>query len=94
MFKIFFREKSLKFLQKINRSQQLSINSALDNLSAEKFILLDIKKIKEAENGYRLRVGRWRILLTMFSTEKRIEIVDIFLKKSESDYQKRINLFK
>jgi hypothetical protein len=42
--------------------------------------------------GYRLRLGRWRILFVLFSKEKRIEIVDIFLKKGEKDYDKRRHL--
>jgi len=53
---------------------------------------LDIKKISGTENGYRLRVGRWRILFALFLKEKRIEIVDVFLKKGKEDYFKRIKL--
>jgi len=43
--------------------------------------------------SWRLRVGRWRILFALFDKEKRIEIVDIFLRKGE-DYKKRIKLIK
>lgn len=51
------------------------------------------RKISGTKNGYRLRVGRWRILFVLFLKEKRIEIVDIFLKKGKQDYIKKIKLF-
>jgi hypothetical protein len=34
---------------------------------------------------------KWRILFVLFDKEKRIEIVDIFLRRGE-DYKKRIKL--
>jgi len=52
-----------------------------------------LDKIEGTQRGYRFRVGRWRILFILFSAEKRIEIVDIFLKKRREDYRKRIKLF-
>lgn len=94
MFKIYFREKAFKTLKKIKREYQLRINVALDDLELGKFNLRDIEKISGTESGYRLRVGRWRILFTLFSKEKRIEIVDIFLKKGRGNYLKRRKLLK
>jgi hypothetical protein len=37
---------------------------------------------------------RWCILFALFLKEKRIEIVDIFLRKGEEDYKKRMKLIK
>ena len=93
MFEIYFRPRALNALRKIKRDDQLRINSALDNLKLGKFNLLDLDKIEGTQRGYRFRVGRWRILFILFSAEKRIEIVDIFLKKRREDYRKRIKLF-
>ena len=92
MFKLYFRPKALRILKNLERKIQLEINSALDDLRAEKFISLKIKKIEGTKNGYRLRLGRWRILFVLFSKEKRIEIVGIFLKKGKEDYEKRKHL--
>lgn len=92
MFEIYFRPRALKVLKKIERDSQLRINSALDNLRLGKFNLLDLDKIEGTQRGWRLRVGRWRILFALFSEEKRIEIVDIFLKKGKEDYRKRTKL--
>jgi len=92
MFELYFRPRALKVLKKIKRDCQFKINSALDNLKLGRFNLLDLDKIDGIQDGYRLRVGRWRILFTLFSKGKRVEIVDIFLKKSREDYFKRRKL--
>ncbi len=89
MFELYFRPRALKVLEILERKIQVKINSALDDLKLGKFNLHDIKGIKGTEFGYRLRIGRWRVLFAVFSKEKRIEIVDIFLKKGDEDYGKR-----
>lgn len=92
MFKIEFREKAFKILKGIERNRQLRINSALDNLKFGKFNSENIRKIQGTQHGHRLRVGQWRILFILFQKEKRIEIVDVFLKKGKEDYRKRRKL--
>lgn len=94
MFELEFRPKALKSLRRAERKVQLEINSALDDLKEEKIDLLDIKSIGGKRYGHRIRVGRWRILFSLFRKEKRVEIVGIFLKKGKSDYQKRENLLR
>jgi len=64
-------------------------------LSENPFEHPHIKKIKNTKFGWRLRIGRrWRILFALFDKEKRIEIVDIFLRKGGEDYKKRMKLIK
>jgi mRNA-degrading endonuclease RelE of RelBE toxin-antitoxin system len=92
MFKLFFRKQAFKSLSRTDKKIQLEINFALDDLKSEKFENLHLKKIAGAESSYRIRIGRWRILFAMYSKEKRIEIIDIFLKKGEEDYKKRRGL--
>ena len=92
MFRIYFREKAFRTLKKIGRKSQLKINSALNDLSLSKS--RDVEKIQGTEHGYRLRLGRWRILFALFQKEKKIEIVDIFLKRGREDYAKRKNLLR
>jgi mRNA-degrading endonuclease RelE of RelBE toxin-antitoxin system len=92
MFKLYLRPKALKVFERINRETQLKINVALDDLKLGEFRDHNIKKIKGTEFGYRLRIGRWRILFALFSKEKKIEIVDIFIKKGKGDYFKRKEL--
>jgi len=92
MFELYFRPRVLKVLKKIKKYDQLRINLALDVLKSGRFNSLDLDKIEGTQRGYRLRIGRWRILFALFSKVKRIEIVDIFLKKSKEDYLKRMKL--
>jgi mRNA interferase RelE/StbE len=94
MFEIYFRPRALKALKKIKRSDQLKINNALENLKAGKFNILNICKLKGTQQGYRLRVGEWRILFSLFDKEKMIEIVDIFSREGDADYKKRLDLLK
>ena len=61
-------------------------------LSDNPFAHPQVKSFKGTKFGYRLRLGRWRILFALFSKEKRIEVVDIFLKKGKEDYDKRRHL--
>ena len=63
-----------------------------EHLSSNPFIRSQVKKLQGTGNGYRLRIGRWRILFALFPKEKRIEVVDIFMKKGKEDYQKRKKL--
>jgi|GEM_PF-776006 len=94
MFKLFFRKKAFKILKAIERKHQLRINSALNELKKGQFDKYNIEKIKGTDKGYRLRIGRWRILFILISREKRIEIVDIFLKKGKGDYFKKKKLIR
>ena len=65
-----------------------------EHLSINPFIRPQVKRLQGTENGYRLRIGRWRILFALFLKEKRIEVVDIFMKKGKEDYQKRKKIIK
>lgn len=94
MFKLYFREKALKTLKRMERKSQFKVNFILNDLESGRFTKLDIQKIRGTKGGHRLRLGRWRILFTLFLKEKRIEIVDIFLKKGKKDYSKRKKLIR
>lgn len=89
-----FRGRAFKILKNLPREAQGEINADLDILCLGRFNELDIRKIQGTERGYRIRVDRWRILFNLFSKERKIDVVDIFLKKSDSDYQKRKNLLR
>ncbi|MFH1462672.1 MAG: hypothetical protein ABIG08_03205 [bacterium] len=92
MFDLYFRPKASKTLKNVERKIQLKINCALDDIKLGRFGSRDIKNIEGTNFGYRLRIGRWRILFTFLKKERKIEIVDIFLKKSRDDYKKRKHL--
>lgn len=93
MFRIYFRSRALQVLEKSDREIQIKINVALDDLKIGNFKNHNIKKIQGVSFGYRLRIGRWRILFAMFVKQRKIEVVDIFIKKGKEDYFKRRKLF-
>lgn len=70
MFQIAYSKKTKKFLEKQNRSTQIRIISAIAKLPQEG----DIKKL-QGLNGYRLRVGNFRVLFDINGVI--IDIIDI-----------------
>jgi len=62
------------------------INEVLDVLR-KSLLPLPTKKLEGAPNGYRIRIGRWRILFILKNGE--VDVADIFLKKENGDYRQR-----
>jgi len=94
MFRVFFTSRADKELSKLPLGLKQKIYEEIKILSENPFLHPQIKKIEGTKFGYRLRFGRWRILFALFSKEKRIEIVDIFLKKGKENYKRRKNLLR
>jgi len=92
MFKVIIKPQAEREFKDLPRKLRDIIYKELRKLSFNPFSHPQAKKISGTEKGYRLRVGRWRILFVLFSKEKRIEIVDIFLKKGKENYFKRKKL--
>ena len=93
MFKIYLTKRAEKEFSKLSDDLKQKFYKEFERLSADFFHYPQVKKIQDTELGYRLRIGRWLILFALFSKEKRIEIVDMFIEKSKKDYQKRKKLF-
>ena len=70
MFQIIYSKKAKKILEKQNRSTQLRILSAIAKLPQDG----DIKKL-QGQNGYRLRIGNFRVLFDINGVI--IDIIDI-----------------
>jgi mRNA-degrading endonuclease RelE of RelBE toxin-antitoxin system len=83
MSEIFFRPRALKGFKSANKKDQGRIQNAIEILKKGTFPT-DTKKLASHRSGYRIRVGRWRILFVISKSE--IDVVDIFIKKSKSDY--------
>jgi len=92
MYRVVLKTRAERQFAKLPQSMQQRCYAAFQALSQDPFVLPHLKKLSQTENGYRLRIGRWRILFTLFVREKRIEVIDIFLKKGSSDYAKRRDL--
>jgi len=94
MYKVIIKPHAEREFAKLSVELKKKFYIEFKRLSINPFAHPQIKKIKDTKFGYRLRLGRWRILFALFSKEKRIEIVDIFLKKGKEDYNKRKYLLK
>jgi len=91
MFKVIFSLRAEKEFGKVPEGLKKKFYREFKKLETDPFGS-NIRKISGTKNGYRLRVGRWRILFALFSKERRIEIVDIFLKRGKEDYSKKTGL--
>jgi len=92
MYEVIIKPKAEREFGKLPKKLQKRFQEEFKKLSINPFALPRIKKIEGTKRGYRLRISRWRVLFALFSERKRIEIVDIFLKKEKKDYSKRLKL--
>ena len=91
MFQLTYRNRCLRVLKKLDKSVQREILGALEKFAEDPFRDLNVKKLHGTEkNAYRLRIDRWRVLYLLIQEDELIEVIDIFLKKSEGDYRKRL----
>ena len=65
---------------------QQRIIQALESLADDALWYRRVKKLQGTENQYRFRIGRWRVLFHI--DNKEMEILDIFMKKSDADYHR------
>jgi len=94
MFRVLFSSRAEKEFDKLSAELKQEFYTEFKKLSENPFFHQQIRKIEGTEFGYRLRLGRWRILFALFPKERIIEIVDIFLKKGGDDYEKRKHLLR
>ena len=75
MYELRFKKKAIKALAKINNPYYTSIIEAIDNLT-ENPKPFGYKKLT-GRDGYRIRVGTYRIIYDIFENQLIIEIVNI-----------------
>lgn len=92
-FRIIVKERAEREFGELPQNLQQKFLEEFKRLAENPFLHPQVKKIQGISFGYRLRLGRWRILFALFPKEKIIEIVDIFFKKGKEDYFKRMKLF-
>jgi len=91
MYKIVFWKRCVRALKKIEPSAQKEIVEAIERLADNPYDDPDVKSLAGTkEPYYRLRVSRWRVIYLIIRDDKIIEVVDVFMKKSEADYRKRL----
>lgn len=88
MTKIILRPRALVGFEKAPKEVRVNIKIAIETLRKGLFPF-HTKKLGGYKNGYRTRVGKWRILFVLENGEA--DIADIFLKKEKGDYRRRLN---
>lgn len=81
MYNIVYDTKAFKFLKKADAKLRKTLQEKIKMLSVDPYSSqLDIKKLK-GRDGYRLRVGQYRILYSVDNDIVTIYIVDIAHRK-------------
>ncbi|RLI35466.1 type II toxin-antitoxin system RelE/ParE family toxin [Candidatus Bathyarchaeota archaeon] len=86
-YEVYFERKTLKSLEKLDKTLKSRILEALRTLRDEGFSRkLDIKKLKGYKNHYRLRIGNHRIL---FELQKPKTIIIYAILPREKAYENK-----
>ena len=80
MAEIFIRPRATDGFKSAGKEEQQKIKAAIEVLRNGK-LPAHTKKLNSTTSGYRIRVGKWRILFVLWRGE--IDIVDIFIKKAK-----------
>ena len=83
---VVLRPRTMEGLKSAPNKYRQRINKSLDMLRNGLFPP-HTKKLEGVPDGYRTRVGRWRILFVLH--DQKIDVADIFLKKGVGDYRRR-----
>lgn len=78
MYELQFKKKAIKALSKINDPYYTNIIEAIDSL-AENPRPFGYKKLT-GRDGYRIRVGTYRVIYDIFDTQLIIEIVNVGIR--------------
>ena len=86
MYEIVFKNRFEKAFKKLIKKDKQIIFSAVRELAEDPFSSLNVKKIVGLrQKAYRLRVGKYRILYFVITKKNVLEVLDLFIKKSNKD---------
>lgn len=71
MYEVFYSKQSIKTLKKLPRNESVRIRGKIKELAESPYRHKQVKVMK-GDDGYRLRVGNWRVLYTI--NESRLEV--------------------
>ncbi|OIP97784.1 hypothetical protein AUK40_02495 [Candidatus Wirthbacteria bacterium CG2_30_54_11] len=90
MYRIFFYNHTDEVLYSLDERTQDQIIGALEQLALDPFAMAQVKKIAGTRDGYRLRVGRWRVIYLTITEDQIINILSLFMERSTRDYARII----
>lgn len=77
MYEVFYQQKALKTLQKLPRNLSRLIREKINQLAQDLHAPNPNVRLLEGRNGYRLRVGDWRVLYELFNDRLVIVVVKV-----------------
>ncbi len=91
MYEIIFRARFEKEFKKIDKKTQQIILNKLEELTTNPFSHPQTRRIVGVKQmAFRIRIGRWRVLYFIISKKNIVEVLDIFLRKGQDDYKRRL----
>ena len=77
MYKVFYQQKALKTLRKLPGNLSRLIRGKINQLAQDPHTRNPNVKLLEGWNGYRLRIGDWRVLYELLDDRLVIVVVKI-----------------
>lgn len=85
--KLAFSRPAEKDFAKLDKTIKVRIREALD-LFCDNPELLDIKKLKNAPNRFRLRIGNWRVIFGYYKDEETVIVQVLRILHRKDVYRK------
>jgi len=77
MYTVTYRKEAIKYLRKMAKKDANRFLLAFEKIAKKETKGLNIKQFKQIKNGYRLRIGDYRALYSIYENELIIEIVKL-----------------
>jgi mRNA interferase RelE/StbE len=91
VYGIVYQPRAVRVLKKLDATVQRLVLSELERLAAGPSKHPNAKRLQGISvPAYRLRIGRWRVLYLLIHPSRTIEVLDMFIKKSRMDYERRL----
>ena len=79
-YKIIIKKNALKYLLKVPKQEARKISGRIDQLAGNPYPE-DSKKLKGSENDYRIRIGDYRVIYSLYKQILTIEVIRIRHRK-------------
>ena len=86
MVEVVWSKRALKHLVKIDNRYRKAINEKTKLLVTFPLVSLDIKKLQDSDNQYRLRVGDYRVIFELIAGEPVILMIQDVARRTSKTY--------
>ena len=86
MVEVVWSKRALKHLVKIDSRYRKAINEKTQQLVNYPLVTLDIIKLQDRDNQYRLRVGDYRVFFELIDGEPVILMIDDVIRRTSKTY--------